>query len=198
MAKKKEMLRLKKEEIRRRKEDKKKVRGFIGYKSKTKLNYDWTRKNHIITDINNIRYDLSTMTYFELKKLEKDFSQEYKRLFERLIKHSEKNSSLYDYYLLDSNIVYCGLYLIRIYLNRFNEYKSLNVAYKGSYDFDIEIYNFRNGNKKMINRWLEKNDLKKGYESFNIYSDYDCTGKLSSKSVKAKGTKVIIFKWYDL
>ena len=64
---------------------------------------------------------------------------------------------------------------------------------------DILTYRFSGKpSKKFVDRWLEKNDLKKGYKPFHIYSDYDCTGGLTSRNIERNGKSVTVYKWYDV
>lgn len=43
-----------------------------------------------------------------------------------------------------------------------------------------------------------KNGLEKGCKSYDIYSDYDCTGFMIRENVEIRGSKVIVTKCYDV
>lgn len=200
MAKNTKKLRLKKDrQIKRRLERKKMSLLLKGlHPTKTKIKSMKSLKSSVITVDSNIYYLLEE-NYFELKELEKILSDKYNIYFDIIKRHIKRCRGIEDNSILKvANETYNKLYLVRTYINRFNGYKALSVAYEGEYGVNQNIYTFKNGKKKNVTKWVEKNGLEKSYKSYDIYSDYDCTGSMVSENVEIRGSKVIITKYYDV
>lgn len=148
-------------------------------------------KNNVIKDDRGVKYYLYCMNYFDLKKLEENLSNEYKRNFKNVLRNSKDDDCL-----LEANKIYKELQQVRIYINKMNGYRKIKEYEESYYDRDINILVFHD--KKHIKKWLDKNKIKVGYKSFNICNDYDCSGNLTSINIEKKGNKLIITKDYDL
>ena len=200
MAKNTKKLRLKKDrQIKRRLERKKMSLLLKGlHPTKTKIKSMKSLKSSVITVDSNIYYLLEE-NYFELKELEKKLSDKYKIYFDIIKRHIKRCGEIEDNSILEvANETYNKLYLVRTYINRFNGYKALSVACEGEYGVNEYIYTFKNGKKKNVTKWVEKNGLEKGCKSYDIYSDYDCTGFMIRENVEIRGSKVIVTKCYDV
>ena len=202
MAKNTKKLRLKKDrQIKRRLERKKMsllLKGLRLHPTKTKIKSMKSLKSSVIT-VDSNRYYLPEENYFELKELEKKLSDKYKIYFDIIKRHIKRCGEIEDNSILEvANETYNKLYLVRTYINRFNGYKAVSVAYEGEYGVNEDIYTFKNGKKKNVTKWVEKNGLEKGCKSYDIYSDYDCTGAMIRENVEIRGSKVIVTKCYDV
>lgn len=145
------------------------------------------KKNYLVEILKEYGMEnLDGMNYFELMEVKKRLEKKYNKFKGKII----------FYELL--NDIYNNLMIVQKYINKFNNYRTVKIIQDGNYDYDKTVYIIKGSKTKETLTWLNKNGLKVGYDRFNCYSDYDCTGDLSSQSIEVKGDRVIIEKWYDL
>lgn len=140
--------------------------------------------NYIVCD--RSMYNLESMNYFELIETKKRLEKKY-----NMFKKGELFVEL-------SNDIYTNILLVKKYINKFNDYRTVKVSYDGGYDYSKKVYTINKAKKKDVVRWLKKNGLNVGYNRYDIDSDYDCTGNMTGENIEIRGDRVVIERWYDL